>query len=376
MNANIQKVLIIGGGFSGMSAAIELSKRGIKVDLVEKDPQWRTDGAGISLNGASLRLFKQMGLLEAFIAVGGVSDGVELRGPDDSVIATLPTPRLAGPDTPGSAGIMRPAMAEILKDALKTTKTNVRLGLTFSKIEDQGEAVKVTFSDGSAGEYDLVIGADGLFSATRQALLPDAPTPQFVGQSVWRAVLPRPEGVTTVTMWMGPKLKVGVNVISKDDVYLFLTEDHPVNDHVPQEEQLGQLKALLAKFESPIVRGIGEALTEDNLIVYRPLEGMLVRGPWHKGRIVLIGDAVHATTPHLAAGACIGMEDAFVLGEEIERADTLPDALDAFQARRFERCRMVVDNSARLAEIEINNGDRAEHAQIMRESMMILAQPI
>jgi 2-polyprenyl-6-methoxyphenol hydroxylase-like FAD-dependent oxidoreductase len=91
---------------------------------------------------------------------------------------------------------------------------------------------------------------------------------------------------------------------------------------------------------------------------------------------VLIGDTVHATTPHMASGACIGIEDAIVLAEEIARADSVGAALASFQDRRWERCRMVVQNSGRLGEIEIAGGDKAEHANIMRETLMALAGPI
>ncbi len=103
---------------------------------------------------------------------------------------------------------------------------------------------------------------------------------------------------------------------------------------------------------------------------------MLLPPPWSKGHVVLIGDAVHATTPHLGAGACIGIEDAIVLAQELDRQETLPAALKSFGERRWERCRMVVQNSLRLGEIEATNGDRAEHAEIMRKSAMALAEPI
>ena len=92
--------------------------------------------------------------------------------------------------------------------------------------------------------------------------------------------------------------------------------------------------------------------------------------------MVLIGDTVHATTPHLAAGACIGIEDALVLAEELGRATEVSDALAAFETRRWERCRMVVENSFRLGEIEMTNGSKDEHAQIMRQTLMALAAPI
>ena len=117
-------------------------------------------------------------------------------------------------------------------------------------------------------------------------------------------------------------------------------------------------------------------LGEHSQIVYRPLESLLLPQPWYHGRVVLIGDAVHATTPHLAAGACIGIEDAIVLAEELGRAAGVEAGLLAYQARRWERCRMVVMNSGRLGEIEIANGDKEEHARIMRESFAALAQPV
>ncbi len=98
--------------------------------------------------------------------------------------------------------------------------------------------------------------------------------------------------------------------------------------------------------------------------------------PWSRGRVVLIGDTVHATTPHLASGACIGIEDALVLADELAKAADVPGALAAFENRRWERCRMVVENSARLGEIETEGGDKEEHSRIMRESLMALAQPV
>jgi 2-polyprenyl-6-methoxyphenol hydroxylase-like FAD-dependent oxidoreductase len=376
MNAGIKTALVIGGGFAGMTAALQLSRQGIAVDLVEIDPTWRTYGAGISLHGAMLRVLKDLGLLARFLEEGYATDDVEIRGPDDTVLMRLPTPRVAGDDVPGGGAILRPALAKILSDAVRATKTNVRLGLTFNTIRKDHTGTHVTFTDGSLGTYDLIVGADGINSSVRKAVFPDAPKPRFIGQSVWRAVLPRPKELETVAMWMGPKLKVGVNRVRAEEVYLFLTEDRPVNDFVAPETQLEALRALLHRFPSPIIRTIADQLNETHQIVYRPLEQMLLPRPWYRGRVVLIGDAVHATTPHLAAGACIGIEDAMVLGEEIAKASTPDAALSGFEARRWERCRMVVENSGQLADIEINNGSREDHAAIMRTSMRTLAEAI
>lgn len=376
MNSGVNRALVIGGGFSGMTAALQLSQQGVAVDLVEIDPGWRSYGAGISLHGSTLRVLRCLGLLERFLEEGYATDGVELRGPDDSVLAKLPTPRVAGPDIPGGGAIMRPALAGILRAAVRKEKVDVRLGVSFASIEQTPDAVTVDFTDGSQRSYDLVIGADGLYSQLRETFFPKAPKPRFIGQSVWRAVLPKPDGIETVTMWMGPKLKVGVNRVTADSVYLFLTEDKPANDFIEPATFAETLRGLLNRFGAPTVRRIAETLSEDNQIVYRPLEQMLMPRPWSKGRVVLIGDAVHATTPHLAAGACIGIEDAVVLADEIARGTSVAQALAGFEARRWERCRMVVENSGRLADIETTGGSREEHAAIMRASMKTLAEAI
>lgn len=132
------------------------------------------------------------------------------------------------------------------------------------------------------------------------------------------------------------------------------------------------LSALIAPFTAPVVQFVKVNLSESSQIVYRPLEARLPPRPWSKGSVVLIGDAMHATTPHLASGACIGIEDAIVLAHSA----TIEQRLHAIEARRWERCRKVVENSVRLGEIEITGGDPAEHGKLMRESMMALAAPV
>jgi 2-polyprenyl-6-methoxyphenol hydroxylase-like FAD-dependent oxidoreductase len=371
------KILIIGGGFSGMSAAIALRRGGHDVELVEIDAGWRSYGAGISLGGATLRAFRTLGILDEFLKHGNASDGVDIHLPTGQKIATLPTPRVAGPDVPGGGGIMRPVLASILADATRASGAQVRLGSTFESIEQDAAGVEVSFSDGRQGRYDLVIGADGLYSKVRECVFPEAPVPRYVGQAVWRAVLPRPAELHTATMWVGPRIKVGVNPVSREEMYLFVTEDRALNERIEPAQFAPLLRGLLAGFPAPLVQQMREQLADDHArIVYRPLEGLLMPLPWHRGRVQLIGDAVHATTPHLASGACIGIEDALVLAEELQRHGNVAGACQAFETRRWERCRMVVENSGRLCEIEITGGDKEEHSRIMRESLIALAEAI
>ncbi len=372
----VKKVLVIGGGFSGMSAAIELRKHHVAVDVVEIDPGWRSYGAGISLGSPTLRAFQTLGILEDFLKYGYGSDSLDLYLANGQPLGQLPTPRLVGPDKPAAGGIMRPALAKLMAEATRRAGADVRLGCTFTVIEQDAEGVDVTFTDGSTRRYDMVIGADGLNSKVRERFFPSAPRPRYTGQGIWRAVLRRPADIVRAAMWMGGKVKPGVNPVSQDEMYLFVTENRSNNEHVPVAEQPAHLREMLAPFSAPLLQQIRTQIDEHAQVIYRPLESMLLPQPWFEGRVVLIGDAVHATTPHLASGACIGIEDGLVLAEELARASNVQEGLQRFQSRRWERCRMVVENSGRLGEIEIEGGDKQEHARLMRDSMMALAQPI
>ena len=372
----MQKVLVVGGGFSGMCAAIQLRKIGAQVDLVEIDRDWRSYGAGISINASCLRALKTIGVLEEVMSQGACSDGVDLFTSSGMKIGELPAVRLIGSDVPGSGGIMRPVLARILADATRASGVNVRLGCTFDSISQTEQAVSVTFADGSSGVYDLAIGADGLKSKVRELLFPNAPHPSYTGQGVWRAVARRPHSIERPAMYMGARLKAGVNPVSRDEMYLFVTENRPLNERISSEQWLPSLKAMLADFSATVIATVRDELGALSRIVYRPLEALLLPRPWRQGRVALIGDAAHATTPHLAAGAGLGIEDAIVLAEELRNADKVSVALERFQQRRWERCRMVVENSIRLGEIEQGKGTQQEHAQIMRMCMQALAAPI
>jgi 2-polyprenyl-6-methoxyphenol hydroxylase-like FAD-dependent oxidoreductase len=374
--AAVRSVLIVGGGFSGLSAAIALRQHGVAVRLVEIAADCGAYGAGISIGGATLRALGTLGVLEEYFRNGHGCEATEIRTPDDQPIQVIPAPRLAGANVPGNGAVMRPVLARILHDAAVKAGAQVRLLTTVEDLRDEGEDVFARLSDGSEDRFDLVIGADGLLSKMREAILPDAPSPAYNGQSVWRAVLPRLPEVDHTMLWVGQSTKVGLNPVSATEMYVFVNENRPTRDRVPDEQLVDGLKALLAPYPAPLVQAARELIGPDSQVIFRPLEGMLVPLPWHKGRIVLIGDAVHATTPHLASGAGIGIEDAIVLAEECDATSDLEAALGAFEQRRWERCRMVVHNSGRLGEIEVENGDKGEHARLMEQSFRLLAEAI
>jgi 2-polyprenyl-6-methoxyphenol hydroxylase-like FAD-dependent oxidoreductase len=373
----VARTIVIGGGFSGMAAAIQLRKAGIDVTLVEQDPAWCPIGAGITLGGATLRALETLGVYDEFLKHGATSQSVVIRLANGTQIAEIPSLPPEGSKVPGTGGIMRPALARIMSDATRAGGVDVRLGTTWKSVEQSGDAVEVLLSDDSRGRYDLLIGAEGLHSSLRTQFFPEVKPPHYIGQGVWRAVLERPASIDRPQIWHGHQVKVGVNPVSDTLMYMFITEDRPKKEHIDRSTFPDVFAGLLKPFSDPVVQALIPGVYKPEAAIdYRPLVNLLVPMPWNRGRVVLIGDTVAATTPHLASGACIGIESGIVLAEELARSSNLQEALDHFHARRWERCRMVVENSARLAQIELDDGDKAEHGRIMRDSQMALRAPI
>jgi 2-polyprenyl-6-methoxyphenol hydroxylase-like FAD-dependent oxidoreductase len=370
----VGKALVIGGGVGGMSAALALARLGVAVELADADPHWRSYGAGISVTGLSLRAFDDLGILDEVREKGFVGSGIRLRGVDGNGIMETPAAPADAPPIARSGGIMRPVLHEIMSNRVRAAGVRVTLGAEITALRQDPGGVDVTFPDGRHERFDLVVGADGIFSKTRQGLFPDAPKPKFTGQGCWRIVADRPPQVDRPEMWLGGPVKLGFNPVSRDKMYAFILEHVPHNPWYEPAEQLPHVAELLRPYGG-YVAAIRDSLGDDSLVNYRPLEWVMLSPPWHKGRVVMIGDAVHATTPHMASGAGMAVEDGLVLADELARHDEVAEALAAFTARRFERARMVVENSVRIGEIEIAGGDQRDANAMLGDTMHKLHQP-
>jgi len=374
--AAVGSVLVVGGSMAGMSCAIQLRKAGIAVDLVEIDPTWKAVGAGITITGPTLRALKTIGVLPEVLAAGATWNSIKVHDKAGTLLEEAPLHAL-GPDLPTTGAILRPLLHKILAAKTAASGVEVRLGLSVTQLAEHADHVDVTFSDGTQGRYELVVGADGIFSKTRDMIFPGAAKPRFTGQVIYRLLAERPEGVDRTYFFMGGDYKVGFNPVSATHMYMYLLQPAPNNPWIDVKDQPQRLYEAMEGFGGFIPQ-IRETVrtTNAHTVNYRPLEVLLQPAPWHRGHVVLIGDAAHSTTPHLASGAGMAIEDGIVLTEEIQSQPTLSAALEKFMARRFERCRLVIDNSVKLGEIEMNHGSAAEHTRLMVEALSALRQPI
>jgi 2-polyprenyl-6-methoxyphenol hydroxylase-like FAD-dependent oxidoreductase len=157
-----------------------------------------------------------------------------------------------------------------------------------------------------------------------------------------------------------------------------LTIETPMPDQkeaIEREGAAAVYRRRLGPFAGPVAE-VREQIVDDGEVVLRPIENIIVPAPWHRGRILLVGDAAHGTTPHCGQGAAQAIEDAIVLAEEMVKDVPVPAALEAFTARRYDRCRAIVEGSEQVGRWEQDHSlpidpDATRNAVIMAASAPI-----
>jgi 2-polyprenyl-6-methoxyphenol hydroxylase-like FAD-dependent oxidoreductase len=253
----------------------------------------------------------------------------------------------------------------------------VRLGVTVTRIEHDPHAVTATLSDGSSGMWDLLVGADGLYSQVRTEVFDERLVPHFTGQVCWRVNLPRLEGLDELHLYLGPWGSAGFVPLGEELMYMLLIEA-PIEDWRAQVERRGAaavMRERLEPFAGPVAE-MRELVRDDDAIVLRPIENILVPAPWHRERVVLVGDAAHGMTPHCGQGAAQAVEDGIVLADELSRSDSVAGALHAYSDRRFDRCRTILEGSEAIGRWEQDHSLDIDLAATHQLVAMTAASPV
>jgi 2-polyprenyl-6-methoxyphenol hydroxylase-like FAD-dependent oxidoreductase len=374
MKSTVSKVLVVGGGIGGMATAIRLRESGIAVDLVDVDPQWRVYGAGITITGPTLRAYRRLGLLDAIKAEGAITNGSRIFRFDGHLLRDLDEPALEE-GLPATGGIMRPVLHKIMQKRVQELATVVRLGVTVESLDEDESGVDVTFSNAVKSRYDLVIGADGIFSRVRQLAFPHMRPTVFTGQGCWRITSSRPPGFDRGEFYLGHQNPAGITACGPDSVYLWVLTEDREHRRIPEDQMHARLRAHIADFGGNVA-WMRDQMTRNTWINYRPLEAALQPRPWHSRRIALVGDACHATTPHLASGAGMAVEDAVVLVDELaDAARPVVQSLAAYEQRRYERCRHVVESSVAVGALQLQGGSAEQIGAMIGGALHRLAEP-
>lgn len=376
--ATVNKVLIIGGGIGGLCAAIALTKQGISTEVVEIQRDWKVYHIGIVVQANFIRAMTALGIADQAVAVGYPFGHVTFQDLHGNHLKTLQSEQLAGPHYPARLGLTRPALHKVLFDAATHAGAQIRQGITFTRIEQNDAAVQVELTDGTARDYDLVIGADGIYSQVRTALFGTQHQPRFTGQGTWRYNVARPPELTHAINCRGAELPFGTCgfiPLTQSTGYIWLVQAEPGNPRHPQD-QLASIFRQRLHACTGVMAQLREQIQDSSLVVYRPLESLSLPPPWYCGRVLLIGDAAHATTPHLGQGSAQAAEDAVVLGELLARNEPIEALLAAFMQRRYERCRFIVESSLQVGEWEQHPELSGDPVGLTAKMLEVVAAPI
>ena len=337
--AAANKVLIVGSGIVGQSLAIGLARRGIGCEIVEIKRNFDIVGAGILIQGTGMRAFDEISVGDAVREVGWTERArVTFRDVQENIVAAVEAGDDGGP-LPEGVSFERQVLHEKLAELVAAERIPVRMGTTVETIDSGDDAVDVTFTDGTSGEFDLVVGCDGIRSRVR-ALVFGVEEPEYSGFVAWRYILPRPEDLTEMIWYWGKVTTIGVVPIAENLIYLAGTSAEPGNPRFEREKLPEMYRERFGEF-GHLIPDLLSQVTEPDKVVATPMEQVILPPPWHRGRVVVMGDAAHATCPFWAQGASMGLEDAALFVRFLAEGDDLANVCGQWFERRYPRCMMV-----------------------------------
>ena len=372
---SVKNVLVVGGGITGTVAAVAFAQRGVKVTLVERSPQWFGVGHGITLQGNALRVFNEIGAYQKMAEHGHGFDEVAMFVANGHQLNRMPAAKTGGPDLPSTMGALRSDIQTVLVDMIHDLGVEVRLGTELTGFDNHGDSVTAHLSDGTDADFDLIVAADGIKSTAR-GLLGIHHDKKPSGLGIWRVVTSRtPDMDCSGLAFGGPEYKAGYTPISEDLCYGFvLTKPQRENNGLSDADEM---RRLLEGYHGPWDH-IRESIKDDDYMSFQEIEWLFVDDqPWHKGRVIAIGDAVHACPPLIAQGGAVCSEDALLLVQAVTQDGDIEKQLTDYTNARKERVGIVVRGTLALVDLEIAGGPEAgqEAGKIMGGVLAAMAQP-
>ena len=352
----MSKFIIIGAGISGLTTAHALLRQGYPVQVFEAATALREIGAGVVLGANAMQVLEQLGLGKAVREAGQPIRSIALLGRRGQVLTAADTSAFAQRLGQNNLGIHRAALQRALLAALPPG--TVHLGRALAQVAPGPEAVTAHFADGTHATADALVAADGLRSRVRLQLLPGS-QPRYAGYTCWRAVvdgrsLQLPPG-QTVEIWGGRAGRFGYVPLADGQVYWFAcVNSSQANNPDYRAFTVADLRQQFAPLPSPVAELL--AITRDEQLLWNDIMDIEPLPGFAFGRVLLLGDAAHATTPNMGQGAGQAVEDALALTKcLLLHPHNLGSAFRAFDARRRPRTTRIVQQSwlmGRLGQLE------------------------
>jgi len=325
------KVLIIGAGIGGLTAAIALRQAGFHVDVFERAAELKEIGAGIGLSANAMRVLGHLGLLQQLLDRGTPIKSIIAYTSRGNLLSNLPA-NLA--DAP-TVCLHRAELQQTLLSALPSAC--IYLGEQFVRLEATNNRVTAHFSTGRTASGDVLIGADGLRSRVRAQLVGDG-EPAYRGYQCWRGVCDLPAS-EMLTETLGPGLRLGVVPIGRRGTAWWCTANEAELASDGPADAKAKLLHWLANWHQPVPEVI--RATDPTTIIKTAIYDRRPVKFWSQGCCTLLGDAAHPTTPNLGQGGCMAIEDSVILTRCLAHFSDPAAALRVYQQLRYARTTQV-----------------------------------
>ncbi|HEY1357697.1 MAG TPA: FAD-dependent monooxygenase [Thermoleophilaceae bacterium] len=347
-----RRALIIGAGPGGLAAAIGLSRVGIEATLFERAPELGQVGAGLGVQSNALRALMKIGVGDRLMDAGTELRNQEIYDSGGRLLIQLPQGEVADAFGTPAISLLRADVQLALVGALDDGV--LQMGAECIGVEQDPDGVTAHFADGRAERGAVLIGADGGRSVVRKHVYGDADAPpRYSGVTIWRSVV-QLDGVLpddTARGYLGMGQTFVMFPVGRQRIYWGVGKREPEGGTNPTEGLHQLLHDHLREFPDVGHQVVGA--TPEPEIIRTDIYDRDPEQTWVKGRVALLGDAAHMTTPFVGQGAGISMEDGVRLSKELALTDGLRDqrmlghALDAYEQARIERCAKVVLSSRR-----------------------------
>ncbi len=345
----MKKFAIIGGGIGGLTLAIAMQRKGMNVKVYESAPRFKPLGAGIALAANAMKAFVEIGIVEEIVRAGKKIKGMFIKDVSGKIITFTDAEQLTKQfGVINNFTIHRADLHEVLSCLLQPA--TIEFGKMCVDVNQNAGGVTIHFSNGNTAEADYLIACDGIHSPIRKKLLPGS-LPRYAGYTCWRAIVDNvPEGFNsdeTTESW-GSGRRFGVVPLSNNRVYWFATLNAKASDPKMRDATTKDLLEYFGDFHFPVPdlleRTNQEQLIWSDIIDIKPIKQFAF------GRIVLMGDAAHATTPNMGQGACMAIEDAATLANGLIKYSP-EEAFKKFEVHRIKRTTNIVRQSWSIGKI-------------------------
>jgi 2-polyprenyl-6-methoxyphenol hydroxylase-like FAD-dependent oxidoreductase len=339
------QVLIVGAGIGGTALARALATRGISFELYERAAEVREVGAGIVMQAGAMLALRSVGLDGEVLEAGREIERGSGRAASGKVLHSLPLDFLRRELGAPMVALHRARLQRVLLGSLEPER--VHLGKELERVEQRGSSVVVHFADGTRSEGTVLVGADGLRSRVRTEILGESEL-RYSGYSSYRGIA-RGDGFAeneTMEIW-GRGARFGIVPIGHGETYWFAVVNAPENER--SDDPRGFVLSRFASFMDP-VRAVVEA-TPSERILRTDIHDRVPISSWSRGRVTLLGDAAHPTTPNLGQGGCMAIEDAVTLAHALASQPDVGRAFALYEDRRVARTARIVEDSFKFGKI-------------------------